>query len=89
MKKLIATTSFMLLSILTFAQAPQKMTYQSVIRNNSNALITNTAVGVQISILTGSPTGSAVYIERHTTTTNANGLATLQIGTGTPIAGTI
>jgi hypothetical protein len=88
MKKLIATTSFVLLSILTFAQAPQKMTYQSVIRNNSNALISNTAVGVQISILTGSPTGSAVYIERHTTTTNANGLATLQIGTGTPVAGT-
>lgn len=88
MKKLIATTSFVLLSILTFAQAPQKMTYQSVIRNNSNALLSNTNVGIQISILSGSATGSAVYIERHTTTTNANGLATLQIGAGTPVAGT-
>ncbi|MDF3026863.1 MAG: hypothetical protein K0S23_1170 [Fluviicola sp.] len=88
MKKIIATTSFLLLGILTFAQAPQKMTYQSVIRNNSNTLISNTPVGIQISILTGSPTGSAVYIERHTTTTNANGLATLQIGAGTPVAGT-
>nr|WP_294860254.1 hypothetical protein [uncultured Fluviicola sp.] len=87
MKKLIATTSFALLGLLTFAQAPQKMTYQSVIRNNSNALISNTSVGVQISILTGSPSGTAVYIERHTTTTNINGLATLQIGSGTPVSG--
>ena len=88
MKKLIATASFMLLSLLTFAQAPQKMTYQSVIRNSSNTLIANTPVGIQISILSTSPTGTAVYIERHTTTTNANGLATLQIGNGTPVAGT-
>lgn len=88
MKKLITTTSFVLLSLLTLAQAPQKMTYQSVIRNNSNALLSNANVGIQISILTGSPTGSAVYIERHTTTTNVNGLATLQIGAGTPVAGT-
>lgn len=87
MKKLIATTSFALLGLLAFAQAPQKMTYQSVIRNNSNALISNTAVGIQISILTGSPSGTAVYIERHTTTTNLNGLATLQIGSGTPVSG--
>ena len=87
MKKLITTTTFALLGLFTLAQAPQKMTYQSVIRNNSNTLISNTAVGVQISILTGSPSGTAVYIERHTTTTNINGLATLQIGTGTPVSG--
>jgi hypothetical protein len=87
MKKLLITVSLVLSGFVTLAQAPQKMTYQSVIRNNSNALISNTSVGIQISILSGSPTGTAVYIERHTTTTNLNGLATLQIGGGTPVAG--
>ncbi|MNK01914.1 hypothetical protein D3C87_197280 [compost metagenome] len=88
MKKLIAITSFALLGLFTYAQAPQKMTYQSVIRNNSNTLISNTSVGIQISILSGSTTGTPVYVERHITTTNINGLATFQIGNGTPVTGT-
>lgn len=76
-----------LISAFTFAQAPQKMTYQAVVRNASNALLTNTNVGMQFSILQGSPTGVAVYIETQSATTNANGLATAQIGNGTPVAG--
>lgn len=87
MNKIVATVSLVLLGFMSFAQAPQKMTYQSVVRNASNTLISNTSVGVQISILVGSPTGSAVYIERHTTSTNANGLVSLEIGNGTVIAG--
>lgn len=87
MNKLILSVSLLLLGFLSFAQAPQKMTYQSVVRNGSNALIANTSVGVQISILSNSPTGTAVYIERHTTTTNANGLASLEIGNGNVVAG--
>lgn len=88
MKRLIITVALVLSGFAALAQAPQKMTYQSVIRNSSNNLLSNTSVGIQISILSGSPGGTAVYIERHTTTTNQNGLATLQIGGGTPVAGT-
>ena len=33
-----------------FAQAPEKMSYQAVIRNASNTLITNQAVGMRVSI---------------------------------------
>lgn len=87
MNKLILSVSLLLLGFMSFAQAPQKMTYQSVVRNGSNALIANTSVGVQISILSNSPTGTAVYIERHTTNTNANGLASLEIGNGNVVAG--
>ena len=78
----------LLISSLSFGQAPQGMTYQSVIRNSTNNLVTSSPVGIQISILQGSATGSAAYIERHTPTTNANGLATIEIGNGTPVAGT-
>jgi hypothetical protein len=86
MKKL--TLAFCLVgSFYSAAQAPQKMTYQSVVRSASNALISNSPVGTQISILQGSSSGLAVYIERHTVTTNANGLATMEIGNGTPVSG--
>jgi hypothetical protein len=87
MKKIILIVAIILGGLSTFAQSPQKMTYQSVIRNTSDALITNSSVGIQISILQGSVSGTAVYIERHTPTTNINGLATLEIGAGTAVAG--
>jgi len=69
------------------AQAPQKFSYQAVIRNGSNALVTNAIVGVKISLLQSSPAGAVVYAERHTPTTNANGLATFEIGAGSRISG--
>lgn len=71
-----------------FAQAPQKMSYQAVIRNSSNALIRSTPVGMRISVLQGSSTGTAVYIETQRPSTNTNGLVSLEIGTGTVISGT-
>ena len=62
------------------AQAPEKMSYQAVIRNSSDALVTNTTIGMQISILQGSATGTAVYVETQAPTTNANGLVSIEIG---------
>lgn len=64
------------------------MTFQAVLRDAGDALITGSAVGLRTSVLQGSASGTAVYIETHTTTTNANGLATLEIGGGTPVMGT-
>lgn len=71
------------------AQAPQKFSYQAVIRNASNALLANTNVGIRLSILQGSVTGNASYVETHTSTTNSNGLVNLEIGTGSVVTGTI
>jgi hypothetical protein len=81
-------TSTVLLTQQATAQAPQKMSYQSVIRNSSNVLLANTAVGIRISVLQGSATGTPVYVETQTATTNGNGLLSLQIGTGTATTGT-
>lgn len=80
---LIIALAHLLICSSLWAQAPEKMSYQSVIRNSSNALVTNTTVGMQISILQGSANGTAVYVETQMPTTNANGLATIEIGTGT------
>ena len=83
---IIFLLNFLISSI--FAQVPQKMSFQAVIRNNSNALITSTLVGMKISVLQGSPTGTVAYSETQSPTTNANGLVSLQIGTGAFISGT-
>jgi len=77
---LLLTCTFSLFP--AFGQSPEKMSYQAVIRNSSNQLVTNQAIGMQISILQGSASGTEVYIETHTPTSNANGLVSLEIGTG-------
>lgn len=70
------------------AQAPDKMSYQAVIRDAGGALITNQVMGMKISILKGSDSGTPVYIETQNPTSNGNGLVTLEIGSGTPVSGT-
>ena len=77
------------ISLNLFAQAPQKMSYQAVIRNASNILVTNAPVKMRISILQGSATGTSVYSELHSATTNANGLVSIEIGGGTSPTGTL
>ena len=77
-------------AIVTYSQAPQKLSYQAVIRNSSGQLVTNHAVGMKISILQGSASGTVVYSETFNPIpqTNANGLVTIEIGGGTPVTGT-
>ena len=88
MKKLFTTISMLLLTLCLFAQAPQKMNYQAVVRNASNSLVANQNVSVRISVLQGAATGASVYTETHTVNTNANGLMTLELGAGNAQSGT-
>ncbi len=87
MKRIVTVIySFLIFSGLT-AQVPDKMSYQAVVRNNSDALVTNTDVGMQISILQGTTNGTEVYIETQNPSTNVNGLVSIVIGEGTVISG--
>ncbi|WP_309640765.1 hypothetical protein [Flavobacterium sp.] len=88
MKKLITLVLLLLVSV-AFAQTPAKMSYQSVIRDTKDALVTEKPVAVQISILRGSKDGEAVYIETHHVATNKNGLVSLQIGGGEIVKGSL
>jgi len=78
------------LTITVYAQSPQKMSYQGVVRNSAGALVTSHAVGMKISILQGSATGTVVFSETYSPNpqTNANGLVTVEIGGGTASVGT-
>ena len=88
MKNIIAICAAILMTASLWAQSPDKMSYQAVVRDGNNALVTSTAVGMQISILQGSANGTAVYVETQTPTSNANGLVSLEIGSGTVVSGT-
>jgi len=71
----------------TFGQAPQSFKYQAVARDISGNILADQPVGFQISILKTTATGTAVYIETHTDTTNQFGLVILEIGRGTVTTG--
>src|SRR3978361_1587775 len=88
MKKFATIALAISIALNVHAQTPQKISYQAVVRNANNGLVVNTAVGMRISILQGTSTGTAVYAETQTPTTNLNGLATLEIGSGTVVSGT-
>jgi len=82
MRKLFTFLAVVLLTAGVFAQSPEKMSYQAVIRDASDNLVTNQTVGMQISILQGSASGTVVYSETQTPATNDNGLLSIEFGGG-------
>jgi hypothetical protein len=88
MKRILHFLVAILLTGSVFAQSPEKMSYQAVIRNSSDALVASAPVGMRISILQTTANGTAVYVETQTPTTNANGLVSLEIGAGAVVSGT-
>ena len=87
MKRIFILVITVLCAASLFAQAPEKFTYQAVVRNASNALMVNAQVGVRVNIMQGSSSGPSVYTETHIVTTNTNGLMTLNIGSGSVLHG--
>ncbi|MPS63992.1 collagen-like protein [Chryseobacterium sp.] len=88
MKKILFLLGIVLGFHITFAQVPEKMSYQAIIRNATGQVLPNQSIAIKASILQGSPAGAAVYSERLTGNTNTNGLITLEIGSGTVLTGT-
>ncbi|MBI5219289.1 MAG: hypothetical protein HY958_10205 [Bacteroidia bacterium] len=84
---IIAFAFVMLSGVEAYAQSPQLINYQAVARNTGGQLIINQNISVRISILSGSPAGTAEYSETHAVTTNQFGIFTIQIGGGTVVSG--
>jgi len=89
MRKILIYLSFVLFPVLSYAQAPQGFNYQSVIRDSDGEIIANSPIGLRISILRGSTTGTVSYSETHFPTTNQFGLISITIGSGTPFLGNL
>ena len=87
MKRIITILVFLIISPIIFAQTPQKMSYQAIIRDNAGELVSDHAVGVKMSILKGAASADAIYAETHIRETNENGLLSLEIGGGNVVIG--
>jgi len=87
MKKIILIFSAIYFAMSAFAQTPEKINFQGVIRDASNNLLTNQLIGYEFTVMMGSPTGTIVYQEFSTTTTNNFGLINVVIGEGNVASG--
>ncbi len=88
MKRLLTLLLLVLLAQAVWAQNSTKLSYQAVVRNANNELVANVPVTVEVSIMDAT-SGTTWYTEKHSVTTNANGLITLMIGEGTPVSGNL
>ena len=89
MRTFIAIMLFVLsLNVTSFAQAPDRISYQAVIRDSEGNLVKNQSIGMAVVISSGEGLFKfMVYRELHNPQTNENGLISIEIGGGTPTLG--
>ena len=87
MKKSILTLLFLTLASTMLIAQPSAFKYQTVVRDATGEVLANQPVSFQISILQGSSSGTNVYTETHSSTTNQFGLINMEIGSGTFVSG--
>lgn len=81
--------SFLLLALSTSVIAQSnKINYQGLLKNSSGNVLANQTGLVGIGIRFGTATSTIVYQENHNVTTDANGVFSIQVGSGTPTTGT-
>ena len=84
---LLALVTITTIALSSFGQAPEGFKYQAVVRDAGNFILTNQAVGMQMTIQQGAIGGTTVYQETFAPTTNNYGLVNLEIGNGTVVSG--
>ena len=80
MRKVFISFFLLLVGLAVFAQSPPSFNYQAILRDASGHLLAKQEVEIGIALLQGSATGSEVFSEIHSITTNEFGLVNLQIG---------
>ncbi len=82
MKTTLTIIAFVLAVFNSYAQPPEKMSYQAIIRDANDNLVTSQSIGMRISILQGDANGSVVYSETQSPISNSNGMVSIEIGEG-------
>jgi uncharacterized protein (TIGR02145 family) len=83
----IILSLILIIPLLTVAQAPEKINFQSILRDKEGVIWSNKSVSLKIGILEGGANGTISYLETHNKTTDMSGLISLQIGTGNILSG--
>ena len=89
MKSIILSIACFIFAVHCFSQSPEKFSYQAVVRNTENELVSNRTIGVKINLRKGTTTGTTLYSETHSPVSNSNGLISFEIGAGTIGSGSI
>jgi hypothetical protein len=88
MRKITLTLLALVVYVTAFCGTPQAISYQAVALNASGQPIKNRNVALRLSVLANTPTGTQVYQERQSSTTDNSGIISVQIGNGAVLAGT-
>ena len=76
-----------LLSSVLFAQA-QSVTYNGIAINAAGQRVTSSPISLRLSVHNGSATGTAMYVETQSATTDGTGVFTVRVGQGSVVTGT-
>ena len=87
MRRTLLSLAVVAIGLLTIAQTPNSFNYQAVVRASDGTILQNSTVSFRFSILEGTATGTAMYVETQSATTNQYGLVDLTIGSGTMVSG--
>jgi microcystin-dependent protein len=87
MKKTLFVSMLLFATLFAIAQVPNQFKYQAALRDANGNIIANQQKNIEIDILEGSAEGSSVFNELHTTTTSANGIINLNIGSIASLSG--
>ncbi len=82
MKRFVPLTILMFALFFAYGQVPQKFSYQAVATDDAGTELPNRLLHVKASIVSGTPSGTVQYIERHLMATDEFGLFTVDIGAG-------
>lgn len=87
MKRVLILSLVAFLTANLSGQATETLSYQALIQDRSNVVIPSSPIGMRVSILEGSETGDAVYVETHALESDENGYVTFELGGGKPVTG--
>jgi uncharacterized protein (TIGR02145 family) len=86
--KNIALFLFLTFSLHSFSQSPSSIPYQAVLRSSDGSVMANSSATITFKIHDSTASGTVVFEETHTTTSNAQGLIGLNVGEGSAVSGT-
>jgi len=87
MKKLIIILLVISICDSLQSQAPDLISYKSVIRDEIGNVVSNQPINLRLSILANSANGNVVFSETHSINTNTDGMISVNIGAGEIVYG--
>ena len=87
MKNLSLFLMLFMFANIAFSQVPQGIPYQAAAKSSTGATLANTTISIRFTIHDSVATGTTLYQETFSPTTNTQGVFSVNAGMGTPVTG--